>query len=146
VQLDRRPSLTSLSESELRRLAKELGVELKRKKSKYHYVTYPFHCLINKIHTTHGLSSEELGGPALSVRSQKLSNVGQSLDGCPRIYNPHWARVVGYGPFYLCVIYKEGLCPNCGDINRLIMMTVYRRRDNAQSTRGGLLILYLNQV
>jgi hypothetical protein len=69
------------------------------------------------------------------VRSQKLSNVGQ-LDGCPKNYylellrasegtlshwfrlhlqslaltNPHWARVVGYGPFSLYVIHKEGLC------------------------------------
>jgi hypothetical protein len=34
--------------------------------------------------------------------------------------NPHWARVVGYGPFSLCVIHKEGLCP-CGDINRLMV-------------------------
>jgi hypothetical protein len=23
--------------------------------------------------------------------------------------NPHWARVVSYGPFSLCVIYKEGI-------------------------------------
>jgi hypothetical protein len=23
------------------------------------------------------------------------------------IYNPHWARVVDYGPFSLCVIHKE---------------------------------------
>jgi hypothetical protein len=22
--------------------------------------------------------------------------------------NPHWARVVGYGPFFLCVFHKEG--------------------------------------
>jgi hypothetical protein len=29
--------------------------------------------------------------------------------------NPHWARVVGFGPFSLCVIYKEGLCPSSGD-------------------------------
>jgi hypothetical protein len=36
--------------------------------------------------------------------------------------NPHWARVVGYGPFSLRVIHKEGLCPSSGDINRLIMM------------------------
>jgi hypothetical protein len=36
--------------------------------------------------------------------------------------NPHWARVVGYGPFSLCVIHKEGLCPSSGDINRLMMM------------------------
>jgi hypothetical protein len=32
--------------------------------------------------------------------------------------NPHWARVVGYGPFSLCVI-----CLNSGDINRLMMIT-----------------------
>jgi hypothetical protein len=30
--------------------------------------------------------------------------------------NPHWARVVGYGLFSLCVIHKEGLCPSSGDI------------------------------
>jgi hypothetical protein len=36
--------------------------------------------------------------------------------------NPKWARVVGYCPFSLCVIHKEGLCPSSGDINRLMMM------------------------
>jgi hypothetical protein len=36
--------------------------------------------------------------------------------------NPHWTRVVGYGPFSICVIYEEELCPSSGDINRLIMM------------------------
>jgi hypothetical protein len=36
--------------------------------------------------------------------------------------NPHLAHVVGYGPFSLCVIHKEGLCPSSGDINRLMMM------------------------
>jgi hypothetical protein len=35
--------------------------------------------------------------------------------------NPHWARVVGYGPFSLWLIHKEGLCPSSGDINRLMM-------------------------
>jgi hypothetical protein len=30
--------------------------------------------------------------------------------------------VVGYGPFSLCVIQKEGLCPSSGDINRMMMM------------------------
>jgi hypothetical protein len=39
--------------------------------------------------------------------------------------NPHWARVVGYGPFSLWVIHKEGLCPSSGDINRLMMMMIY---------------------
>jgi hypothetical protein len=88
------------------------------------------------------------------VRSRKLSNVGQSLDGWPKIYNlellrasegtlshwsrldlrplaptnPHWARVVGYGPFSFCVIHKEGLCSNSGYINRLMMMMIYRSR------------------
>jgi hypothetical protein len=37
--------------------------------------------------------------------------------------NPHWARVLGRGPFSLCVIHKEGLCPSRGDINGLMMMT-----------------------
>jgi hypothetical protein len=36
--------------------------------------------------------------------------------------NPHWTRVVGCGPFSLCVIHKEGLVPSSGDINRLMMM------------------------
>jgi hypothetical protein len=37
------------------------------------------------------------------------------------LINSHWARVVDYGPFSLCVIHKEGLCPSSGDINRLMM-------------------------
>jgi hypothetical protein len=40
----------------------------------------------------------------------------------PAPTNPHWARVVDYGLFSLCVICKEGLCPSSGDINRLMMM------------------------
>jgi hypothetical protein len=40
---------------------------------------------------------------------------------------PHWARVVGFTPFFLCVIHKVGLCPSSGDINSL-MMKVHRRR------------------
>jgi hypothetical protein len=36
--------------------------------------------------------------------------------------NPHWARVVGYGPLSLCVTHKEGLCPSSGGINRLMMI------------------------
>jgi hypothetical protein len=35
--------------------------------------------------------------------------------------NPHWARVVGYGPFSLCVIHKEGLCSSSAGINMLLM-------------------------
>jgi hypothetical protein len=32
------------------------------------------------------------------------------------------AHVVGYGPFSLSVIHKEGLCPSSGDLNRLMTM------------------------
>jgi hypothetical protein len=82
------------------------------------------------------------------VRSWKLSNAGQSSNGWPKFYylellrasegtlsrrsrlhlqslaptNPHWAHVVGYCPFSLCVIHKKGLCPSSEDINRLMMM------------------------
>jgi hypothetical protein len=38
--------------------------------------------------------------------------------------NSHWARVVGYGPFFLCIIHKEGLCHSCGDTNGLMMMMI----------------------
>jgi hypothetical protein len=38
--------------------------------------------------------------------------------------NPHWALVVGYGPFSISVIYKEGICPSSGDIKRLMMMMI----------------------
>jgi hypothetical protein len=41
--------------------------------------------------------------------------------------NPHWARVVGYGPFSLCVIHKQGLCSSSGDINRLMMRRYTQR-------------------
>jgi hypothetical protein len=33
--------------------------------------------------------------------------------------------VVGYGPFSLWLIHKEGLCPSSGDINRLMMMLTW---------------------
>jgi hypothetical protein len=36
----------------------------------------------------------------------------------------HWALVVDYDSFSLCVIHKEGLCPSSGDINRLMMITL----------------------
>jgi hypothetical protein len=36
--------------------------------------------------------------------------------------NPHWARVVVYGLFSLCVIHTEGL--DSGNINRLMMMMI----------------------
>jgi hypothetical protein len=38
--------------------------------------------------------------------------------------NLHWGHVVGYGPFSLCVVHKEGLCPSSGDINRLMIIFV----------------------
>jgi hypothetical protein len=82
---------------------------------------------------------------SVRVQSWKLSNVGRTSDGRTKIYyfellrasegtlscwfrlhlqslaptSPHWARVMGYGQVSLCVIHKEGLCCNIGDINRL---------------------------
>jgi hypothetical protein len=50
----------------------------------------------------------------LSVRSWKL-NVGQSWDGWPKIYSLD---------FHRASVHKEGLCPSCGDINRLLMMMI----------------------
>jgi hypothetical protein len=96
-----------------------------------------------------GRSSTATQSMRFGVRSRKLSNVGQLLEGWSKIYylellrasegtlshwsrlhlqslaptNPHWARVV-YGPFSLCVIYKEGLCPSSRDINRLMIMMI----------------------
>jgi hypothetical protein len=101
------------------------------------------------------------------VRSRELSNVGQSLDGWPKIYylellsaskgtlsrwsrlhllslastNPHWARVVGSVPFSLCVINKEGLCPSSSDINRLMMMKRMKLREH--SKQGSALVFKL---
>jgi hypothetical protein len=40
--------------------------------------------------------------------------------------NPRWSRVVGYSPFSLCIIHKEGMCPSTGDINKLMMMMSQR--------------------
>jgi hypothetical protein len=93
--------------------------------------------------------SEELDGPAVSALRRAIAEVKQhrSLDGLPKIYylellrvsegtlsrksrlylqslqptNPHWARMVGYGPCSFCVMHKEGLCPSSGDIYRLMM-------------------------
>jgi hypothetical protein len=33
----------------------------------------------------------------------------------------HESKGESYGPFSLCVIWQEGLCPSSGDINRLMM-------------------------
>jgi hypothetical protein len=42
---------------------------------------------------------------------------------------------VGYGPFSLCAIQKEGLRPSSGDINRLMMMMMMMR--NTADVRSG---------
>jgi hypothetical protein len=38
------------------------------------------------------------------------------------VYTHQPARVVGYGLFFLCLIYKEGLCPSVRDIYRFLVM------------------------
>jgi hypothetical protein len=91
---------------------------------------------------------EEIDGLAVSVlgvRSRKLSNVRRvwSSDGSPIMFyiateitlsrwswmhmqlvptNQHWARMLGYSPFSLYVIHKEGLCPSSIDMNKLMMV------------------------
>jgi hypothetical protein len=37
-------------------------------------------------------------------------------------YQPALGRVLGYGPFFLCVIHKEGLCSSSEANNRLMLM------------------------
>jgi hypothetical protein len=72
--------------------------------------------------------------------------------------NPHWARVVGYGPFFLCIIHKEGLCSSSGDINRLLMMmkmyiylywiitvNIMRQIINRYSTRNKFALFFINE-
>jgi hypothetical protein len=108
------------------------------------------------------LINEELDGPAVSALQRAIAKVKQrwlvngwviknflcqappcfegTLSRWPRLNfqwiaptNLHWACVVGYGPFSLCFIHKEGLCPSSGDINRL-MMNKYtdQREQNAR--------------
>jgi hypothetical protein len=45
--------------------------------------------------------------------------------------NSHWACVVGYGPFSLWVINKEGPCHTSGDIIRLMMMYQTKQKNHA---------------
>jgi hypothetical protein len=108
---------------------------------------HDYYLRINSIHIW------ELDGPALSMLRRAILEVKQRLSDikwvaknvlwwAPLCFgrhvkplvplhlqplaptNPHWAYVVSYGSFSLCVIYKEGLRPSSGDINRrTIMMT-----------------------
>jgi hypothetical protein len=68
-----------------------------------------------------------------------IENILEFLYNIPT--NPHWARVVGYGPFSLWVIHKEGLCPSSGEINRLMvtLMMMYNvtRYQSALDSCGG---------
>jgi hypothetical protein len=84
------------------------------------------------------LSYEELDSPAVNVFRRAIAEVKQRWSVIGWVIknllsraglhlqslaptNPHWACVVGYGPFSLCVIYKEGLCSSSGGINGLTM-------------------------
>jgi hypothetical protein len=96
-------------------------------------------------------ANEELDGPAVSALRRKIAEVKQRLQlvghwmsgqnllpGIPPCFRRHvrplilavfavvnthhCTRVMGYGPFSLCEIHKEGLCHSSGDINRLVMM------------------------
>jgi hypothetical protein len=58
----------------------------------------------------------------LSVSEGTLSRWSQLNLQSVAPTNPHWARVVIYSPFSLCVSHKEGVCASSEDINRLMMM------------------------
>jgi hypothetical protein len=92
---------------------------------------------------------------ALGVGSRKISTVckGWSSDWWPKILswappcvrrnikalvsaafavvsihstiNLHWACMLGYGPFVVCVIFKKDLCFISGDINTLMMIKIF---------------------
>jgi hypothetical protein len=90
---------------------------------------------------------EKLDGPAVSVlrraiaeAKQRWSAIGWAtknlLSRAPLCFGRHVKPLVpaafavvsthqpalGYGPFSVCVIHKEGICPSSGDINGLMMM------------------------
>jgi hypothetical protein len=119
---------------------------MKTKKKQKFYLHKDILCnLLDSIYSRSSMASASV---RFRVRSRKLSYFSRSLDGYQKILylqlfrasegtlsrwsllhlqslastNSHWARVVGYGPFSLCLIYKEGLCLSSGDINRLVMM------------------------
>jgi hypothetical protein len=51
--------------------------------------------------------------------------------------NPHWAHMVGYGLFSLCVIHKEGPYLSSVDIKRLMMMMWSHRLCINRPTKRG---------
>jgi hypothetical protein len=61
----------------------------------------------------------------LSQAPQCLGRHVKQLDPAAFAVNTHQPALGprgGLWPVPLCVIYKEGLCPSSGDINRLMMM------------------------
>jgi hypothetical protein len=78
---------------------------------------------------SHGMGDQNLHLELLRASEGTLSRWSRLHLQSLTPTNPHWARVVGYGPFSLWVIHKEGLCPSSGDINRLMMMSMkYSRK------------------
>jgi hypothetical protein len=90
---------------------------------------------------------EELDGPtvsALGVRSRMLSKMQSKNVICraPPCFGSHvkplcmavpavLAARVGYDPYSVSVIHKESLCPDSGDIKRLIMIMEMIREGRA---------------
>jgi hypothetical protein len=108
---------------------------------------------------------------ALGQQSRKLSKIGRSSDRRPKIYylefhvsdgtlsrwsrlysqslaptNPHTAHVVGYGPFSLWVIHKEGPCPSSGDISRLMMIMNVNTKKLYNVSKTNIQFKYGNSV
>jgi hypothetical protein len=51
-------------------------------------------------------------------------------------HHPALVRVVGFGPFSLSVIHKEGLCPSSGDIIRLMITQLPTNRNHLLSRKN----------
>jgi hypothetical protein len=64
-----------------------------------------------------------IGGVPKNLLSRAPPCFGRTLSRWSRLHlqslaptNRHWARVVGYGAFSLCVIHKEGFAPVVGTL------------------------------
>jgi hypothetical protein len=98
----------------------------------HHFITSIFNFqtlylyVLQKIFIHHRNITEQLDGPAVSALWRLIAKVklrwSQLHLHSLAPTNPHWAHVVGFSPFSLCVFHKEGLCFSIGDINRPMMM------------------------
>jgi hypothetical protein len=64
----------------------------------------------------------------LSFRDRTLSALTAASSSSPTVIRTHQSTLGLHGglwPYSLRIIYKEGLCPSSGDINRLMLMIAF---------------------